>query len=692
MPPRTLQAPVAACRLRGEPLMLAAATAGTKARTFRMLVHTGQPVRTGFWGVVVIDLAGITYEQKMPLLQDHDTGARLGYTTRVWLDDDGLRAEGVLLDTELAQQVAAEADQGMPFQASCYLQPDSVEEVAAGASVKVNGHDVSGPAYIFRQCTMREVTLTVLGADDATQTEVLSAGAGGRFLTVQVRSSEEAMPPDTIAGTPAPATAASQADVTLNQNPAGAGSDVAAQVAAAMLAERRRAARIHAAADPSQTALAQRLIDGGVELADAMEQLQADSRARLGATRDGMRQQAEPLAAGESATEPARVPASPALLGPEAARALFRERPEVRREFAFGGLSDERAEAVFLAYSDRAYFRDEAGRPSPRFSLVNWNRDLKLSASLPALSSRAVVGRYFLALDDQRANDWLADFATVIETDQLVENINWLSDPPALTRHRGERRVSGVRQLGLQLIGESYTNADEIKIDDLRRDKTGRVLGRVEDFAAGTYALGHRLLTSVLTGNPNAGDGIALFSTTRTNGDSGTIDNDLTVSVAAVPNTAGTAADPSATVMAYAIMRAIQRQAGFKNSAGDPLNAINRAFSIMVPPHYMQAALAAVALPFVASGMSNLIPSSGFTFRVVVNPRLTANVFYVACTSRNIRALVLQDEQIGAEALRIIGPESENAFWTDKIAYGAKRISAAGAGRAELIHRVNVNA
>lgn len=503
------------------------------------------------------------------------------------------------------------------------------------------------------------------------------------------------MPPEPIAGTPANATAAGQADVSLQAAAATTTADAAALAAAqsaATAVERRRAARILAAADPSQAALAQRLIDSGAELADAMEQLQADSRSRLGATRDGLRQQAEPLAGGESATEPTRVPATPALLGPDAARALFRERPEVRREFAFGGLSDERAEAAFLAYSERAYFRDETGRPSPRFSTINWNRDLKLSASLPALSSRAVVGRYFLALDDQRTNDWLSDFATVIETDQLMENINWLSDPPALSRHRGERRISGVRQLGLQLIGESYTNADEIKIDDLRRDKTGRVLGRVEDFAAGTYALGHRLITAVLTGNPNAGDGIALFSTSRTNGESGTIDNDLTVSVAAVPNTAGTAADPSATVMAYCIMRAIQRQAGFKNGGGDPLNAINRAFSIMVPAHYMQAALAAVALPFVASGMSNLIPSSGFTFRVVVNPRLTANVFYVACTSRNIRALVLQDEQIGAEALRIIGPESENAFWTDKIAYGAKRISTAGAGRAELIHRVNVNA
>lgn len=141
-------------------------------RRFSGIANSGKPFGFGMWQTV-IDFDGIKLKDKTAVLIEHDGGQRAGVCS-LSVVSDGLKAEGVLLDNEYGQAVAAESDAGFPWEMSVYVQSSRVEELSAGASVQVNGQTLTGPMLIMRDCAIREVSFTAVGVDGNTHAAALS--------------------------------------------------------------------------------------------------------------------------------------------------------------------------------------------------------------------------------------------------------------------------------------------------------------------------------------------------------------------------------------------------------------------------------------------------------------------------------------------------------------------------------------
>jgi hypothetical protein len=143
-------------------------------RKFRMVGYTGEVM--SIWGeAMAVDLEGITWsERPLPILLDHDTRIRVGFSQAIEVTKKGLEVEGDFLSNPTASEIVADADAGFPFQASINVHGDVIEEVGKGATVQVNGREFVGPGTIFRKSTLREVSFCALGADGDTHAEALS--------------------------------------------------------------------------------------------------------------------------------------------------------------------------------------------------------------------------------------------------------------------------------------------------------------------------------------------------------------------------------------------------------------------------------------------------------------------------------------------------------------------------------------
>tara|TARA_R110000751_G_scaffold106803_1_gene202930 strand:+ start:346 stop:1365 length:1020 start_codon:yes stop_codon:yes gene_type:complete len=143
---------------------------------FRMVANSGDVIENHpHWGNFAIDFDGLKIgRQRKPALRDHDPQRIVGHTFKIEVTDDGLVAEGTFLDTKDGMEVQSMMASGFPWQASVYVPPKSIERLEEGESSTVNGREIHGPAHVFRQASLREVTFTSLGADENTGAASLS--------------------------------------------------------------------------------------------------------------------------------------------------------------------------------------------------------------------------------------------------------------------------------------------------------------------------------------------------------------------------------------------------------------------------------------------------------------------------------------------------------------------------------------
>lgn len=156
---------------------------------------------------VVTDLAGIKVGD-VSLLLDHawyDWDAILGDCDMV--DNNGrtlLVAGDVIGDGPMVEKYIRLASRGKKFQASIGALITRRETIDAGAQVTVNGRDFTGPLVVVRECTLREVSVLLFGADANT-----SAAIAAKAMMEGSMSKDNEIPAG-AAGTPAaPANVAS---------------------------------------------------------------------------------------------------------------------------------------------------------------------------------------------------------------------------------------------------------------------------------------------------------------------------------------------------------------------------------------------------------------------------------------------------------------------------------------------------
>lgn len=268
--------------------------------------------------------------------------------------------------------------------------------------------------------------------------------------------------------------------------------------------------------------------------------------------------------------------------------------------------------------------------------------------SAKGLGSRAIIGEYYAALEQDIGASWVPLVSNVLDSTQESETYKWLGQSPMLREWIGGRNPKAFRENGITIANKHYEATMEVLLEELRRDKTGQVMTRVHEMAQRVNAHWATLLTALIVSaeSANCYDGQYFFDTDHEEGDSGTNDNDITF-------TAETGATPTASEMADAIMAAVAKIISYKDDQGEPMNENAREFLVMVPPRTLGQAAAAlgsgVLIDGIESARYNTIIAAasrgGYMFKLAVNARLTdATKMHLFRTDSETKAFIRQQE------------------------------------------------
>ena len=269
--------------------------------------------------------------------------------------------------------------------------------------------------------------------------------------------------------------------------------------------------------------------------------------------------------------------------------------------------------------------------------------------SAKGLGSRAIIGEYYAALEQDIGSSWVPLVSNLFSSNQESETYKWLGQSPVLREWLGGRNPKAFRENGITIANKHYEATMEVLIEELRRDKTGQILIRVREMAQRVNAHWAKLLTALIVAAEatNCYDGQYFYDTDHSEGASGTNDNDVTFAAA-------TGTTPTAGEMSDAIMAAATKIIGYKDDQGEPMNENVREFLVMVPPATMGQACAAlgstVLVDSATAVRSNTIMAAGslggYGFKLAVNARLTdATKMYLFRTDAETKAFIRQEEQ-----------------------------------------------
>ncbi|MDG4552885.1 MAG: Mu-like prophage major head subunit gpT family protein [Candidatus Competibacter sp.] len=287
--------------------------------------------------------------------------------------------------------------------------------------------------------------------------------------------------------------------------------------------------------------------------------------------------------------------------------------------------------------------------------------------SARSLSSRAIIGEFFLRLDQDLAGTWIPGVSREFQSDQESETYKWLGMSPAMREWVGGRQPRGMRANGITIPNKKYESTLEVTMDEIRRDKTGQVMIRVQEQAERANAHWASLLSTLIINGESTAcyDGQYFFDTDHSEGDSGTQSNDIT-------NDITTTTAPTASELQASILLATQAILGFKDDTGEPMNENAREFLVMIPVPYLGAAATALGATVISQTSNTLMALGslgGFTYKLATNARLTwTTKLAVFRTDGAMSALIRQSEEAVKIAAQAEGSAEE--FNNDRHLYG----------------------
>lgn len=298
-----------------------------------------------------------------------------------------------------------------------------------------------------------------------------------------------------------------------------------------------------------------------------------------------------------------------------------------------------------------------------------------------SLSSRAIIGSFYNRLEQNLGTSWIDRISNLYNSNQESETYKWLGQSPAMREWIGGRQAKGLRENGITIANKKFEATLEVLVDEIRRDKTGQVMVRVQELADRTNAHWAKLLSSLIISGESAVcyDGQYFFDTDHVEGDSGSQSNDLTFDVT-------TPASPTAGEMESAILAAVEAMLLLKDDQGEPMNEDAKKFLVMVPVNMMSKAAAALGSQIIidsSTSRSNTILTmgtlGGFQIEMAVNARLSStSKFFTFNTDAPAKGLIRQEEE--GVTVKAVAEGSELEFNEDKHRYGVKAIRNAGFG------------
>lgn len=267
------------------------------------------------------------------------------------------------------------------------------------------------------------------------------------------------------------------------------------------------------------------------------------------------------------------------------------------------------------------------------------------------LSSRAVMGMYFARLEMDPGMAWIDAISNLFGSDQSGETYAFLGQSPAMREWIGGRQAKGFTGNGITILNKHYEATIEIQKKDLRRDKTGQVQARVDEFADRGQTHWASLLSALLLNGASTVcyDGQYFFDTDHSEGNSGTQSNKITVDISTLPAAVhGVITAPSVEEAQQVLLAGIAQILSFKDDQGEPMNENARRFTAVVPTSLFLVFSAAVAAITTAALQQNLNANliRGITIDIEMNARLTwTDTIAIFRTDSPIKAFIRQSEQ-----------------------------------------------
>jgi phage major head subunit gpT-like protein len=294
------------------------------------------------------------------------------------------------------------------------------------------------------------------------------------------------------------------------------------------------------------------------------------------------------------------------------------------------------------------------------------------------LSSRAIIGKFYERLQLNPGTKWIDALSMYFGSDQESETYKWLGMVPAMREWIGGRQAKGFRENGITIKNLLFEATLEVLVRDLKRDKTGQLIVRINELA--DRANGHwaKLLSALIVGGESTVcyDGQYFFDTDHVEGDSGSQSNDISFDVT-------TPTAPSAAEMEKIILEAVTQMLGFKDDQGEPINEGAADFRVMVPVPFLASAASALKNPIITDALgsrTNTITNlGGFNFALDVNGRLSwTNKLAVFRADGNAKPFIRQEEE-GIQ-ISAIAEGSELEFKEKKHHYGIEASRNVGYG------------
>lgn len=281
---------------------------------------------------------------------------------------------------------------------------------------------------------------------------------------------------------------------------------------------------------------------------------------------------------------------------------------------------------------------------------------------LNLLSSRAIIGRYYATLEGAKLASWVDKLSMPMESNQDSETYAWLGMTPAMREWVGQRQAKGVKASTYAIANKHYELTLDVKTEDIRRDKTGQIMVRVDEAAGRNIQHWNSLLSTLLLNGHTTDcyDGQYFFDDDHSEGSSGTQKNYIASGdVAALGVT--TASSPTAAEAAAALLGVISYMMAYKDDQGQPMNAEATSWLVMTPANDIWTAMLAATKNALISQSTNTLVSAGFNIEVVCNPLLTwTEEFAVFRTDARCKPLIRQTETEGT--LKAIAEGSELEF------------------------------
>ncbi|MFO1417243.1 MAG: Mu-like prophage major head subunit gpT family protein [Methylotetracoccus sp.] len=288
------------------------------------------------------------------------------------------------------------------------------------------------------------------------------------------------------------------------------------------------------------------------------------------------------------------------------------------------------------------------------------------------LSSRAIIGSFYARLEAEFGASWISRLGMKFTSDQDVETYPWLGQSPAMREWIGGRNAKGFNDNSIEIRNKHFEATLEVEVKDLRRDKSGQIMVRINELADRANAHWASLLSTLIANGASTlcYDGQYFFDTDHQEGSSPSQSNKIDVDISALPaQVHGAVTAPSVEEMQQAILKAVTQICSLQDDQGEPMNELARNFLVMVPPAFHFTAVNALAMAQ-ASGPTAQSVLNGFSIEAVSNARLGAwtDKFAVFRTDGSVKPFVLQEET--GVMLKAKAEGSEFEFDNDAHQYG----------------------